>query len=190
MAKKAYDKFLKMAKDSFTSEKLLCEMLNKKHSFAFFVTSNEKQKDGVLKGWHIPDIQSRKKPNTTIEVKEDISSANTGNIAFESDGLKKLKKWAMAHKKNNMFIAYINHIDYHVDFFQCSHDVDKLRKELEWLCVLRPDCKELLGGDTGIKLWIIPLNVARSMISCVTTQIINIKENQIFANIAEIKLKR
>ena len=149
-----------MAKKSFLSESLLCEMLNQKHSYAFFVTEQEKQKEGVKKGWHVP------------EVKEDIRSSKTGNLAFESDGLYRLKKWAMAHKKHNMFIAYINHKDFHVDFFQCSHDVDKLRKELEWLCVLRPDCKEVQGGDTSLKLWIIPINVARSMVSCVTNQII------------------
>ena len=184
------ERFERMAKEAHESEDLVYHYLTVKHDMGFYLTPQDKQKKGIKKGWHVPDIQSHKRIQTTIEVKEDIRCGQSGNLAFESDCLERLKSWSIAHSKPNMFLAYINHKDFHVDFFQCGHDVDRLRKELEWLCVLRPDCKEVQGGDQGIKLWIIPLAVARSMICCVTPSIMSHSDNVGFSFIAKIKLQR
>jgi hypothetical protein len=89
-----------------------------------------------------------------------------------------------------MFLAYVNHRDFRVDFFKCGHDVDFLRKELEWLCVYRPDCKEVQGGDSGLKLWIIPLRVARIMKSNITSSIMNEVDEVAFSIVAKKKLYR
>ena len=114
----------------------------------------------------------------------------TGNLAIEEHCLQRLKAWSVAHKKPNMFLAYINHMDFRVDFFKCGHDVDYLRKELEWLCVFRPDCKETQGGDCGLKLWIIPLKVARSMQSNITSSIMGELDQISFSYISKKKLSR
>jgi len=68
--------------------------------------------------------------------------------------------------------------------------VDYLRKELEWLCAFRPDCKEVQGGDQGLKLWIIPLKVARSMKSNITSSIMGEMDQIAFSFVAKKKLQR
>jgi len=180
----------RMTQESQKSEELVCKYLEMKHGLGFHLSTSEAQKDGVSKGWHVPDIQCSSRIQTTIEVKEDLSCGKTGNLAFEEKCLVNLKRWSEAHSKPNMFLAYVNHKDFQLDVFQCGHDVNKLIKELEWLCVLRPDCKEVMGGDQAHKLWIIPLAVARSMVSCVTKSIISPDNNLVFSIIARKKLSR
>jgi hypothetical protein len=68
--------------------------------------------------------------------------------------------------------------------------VDYLIKELEWMCVFRPDCKVLHGGDQGLKLWIIPIKVARSLHSCVNHNLFKELDIAAFQYMAEKKLKR
>lgn len=184
------ERFKRMVKESEASEELVCHYLESKHQFGFYLVTSELQKLGKDHGWHVPDIHSTKNPKTTIEVKEDLMCGKTGNLAFEEHCLNRLKLWSTAHNKNNMFLAYINHKDFFVDFFMCGHDVDYLRKELEWLCVFRVDCKEVQGGDQGMKLWIIPLSVARTMKSCITSQIISHLDNKVFSSVAQKKLLR
>lgn len=183
-------RFERMTQESFLSEELVCHYLESKHAFGFYLLSHELQKQGINNGWHVPDIHSTKKIQTTIEVKEDLMCKKTGNLAFEENCLNKLKLWSIAHNKNNMFLAYINHKDFFVDFFKCGHDVDFLRKELEWLCVFRVDCKEVQGGDSGLKLWIIPLKVARTMKSNITSSIIGELDQLTFSFVAKKKLTR
>lgn len=183
-------RFERMTKQSKASEDLVCSYLELRHNLGFHLSTTQSQKDGVSKGWHVPDILCSSRENTTIEVKEDISCGKTGNLAFEEKCLINLKRWSQAHNKPNMFLAYVNHQDFQLDFFQCGHDVDKLIKELEWLCVLRPDCKEVMGGDQAHKLWIIPLKVARSMVGCTTKSIISIQDNFGFSIIAKRKLSK
>ena len=179
-----------MTEEAQASEELVCHYLESKHGFGFHLVSHELQKLGKDNGWHVPDIHSKKNPKTTIEVKEDLMCGNTGNLAIEEHCLLRLKAWSQAHKKNNMFLAYVNHRDFRVDFFKCGHDVDYLRKELEWLCVFRPDCKEVQGGDSGLKLWIIPLKVARSMKSNITSSIMGEMDQISFSFVAKKKLTR
>lgn len=183
-------RFIRMTEEAHASEELVCHYLESKHEFGFHIVSHELQMVGKKNGWHVPDIQSHKNPKTTIEVKEDLMCEKTGNLAIEEHCLLRLKAWAIAHKKNNMFLAYVNHLDYRVDFFKCGHDVDYLRKELEWLCAFRPDCKEIQGGDSGLKLWIVPLRVARSMQSNITSSIMTELDEVAFAIIAKKKLQR
>lgn len=183
-------RFQRMTQEAQASEELVCHYLESKHGFGFHLVSHELQKVGKDNGWHVPDIHSKKNPKTTIEVKEDLMCGKTGNIAIEEHCLLRLKAWSQAHKKANMFLAYVNHRDFRVDFFKCGHDVDYLRKELEWLCVYRPDCKEVQGGDSGLKLWIIPLKVARIMKSNITSSIMGELDQVAFSFVAKKKLTR
>lgn len=184
------ERFQRMAEESQNSEELVCNFLENKHQLGFYCTPHYEQKEATLKEWHIPDIQSEKKIATTIEVKEDLLCAETGNLAFEEEGLIRLKRWALAHNKMNMFLAYVNHLDYGLDIFKIGLDVDYLIKELEWICVFRPDCRVLYGGDQGLKLWIIPIKVARSLHSCVNRSLFKELDMMAFMYIAEQKLKR
>tara|TARA_R100000315_G_C5229390_1_gene140301 strand:+ start:567 stop:1139 length:573 start_codon:yes stop_codon:yes gene_type:complete len=183
-------RFLKMARDAEKSENLVCNFLENTHHFGFYMTSKKEQKNGISKKWHVPDIKSSKRIRTTIEVKEDFRSSKTGNVAIESDCLERLKNWSLAHQKTNMFLAYINHQDFQLDVLECGHLVDKLKKELEWLCVSRIDCKELMGGDTNLKLWIIPIYVLRSMLCNVTKALFTDDDMKVFREIAEAKLSK
>jgi hypothetical protein len=184
------ERFLRMAKESKNSEDLVCSYLEDKHQLGFHLSPQEAQKIGKEKGWHVPDIQCTKNPKTTIEVKEDLMCGKTGNLAFEEHCLARLKLWASSHNKSNMFLSYVNHKDYRVDYFKCGHDVDFLKKELEWLCAYRIDCKEVQGGDQGYKLWIIPLAVARTMKANVTKSIMNEVDLLAFSYVAKKKLQR
>ena len=184
------ERFQRMTLEAQASEELVCHYLESKHGFGFHLVSYDLQKVGKDNGWHVPDIHSKKNPKTTIEVKEDLMCGKTGNLAIEEHCLLRLKAWSVAHKKNNMFLAYVNHRDFRVDFFKCGHDVDFLRKELEWLCAFRPDCKETQGGDQGLKLWIIPLKVARSMQSNITSSIMGEMDQIAFSFVAKKKLIR
>ena len=184
------ERFERMAQAAQDSEQLVCSFLEWKHGLGFYCTPHDEQKEAIPKGWHVPDIQCEKRSPTTIEVKEDLMAAQTGNLAFEEEGLIRLKRWAMAHKKTNMFLAYVNHKDFGLDIFQIGMGVDYLIKELEWMCVFRPDCKVLHGGDQGLKLWIIPIKVARSLHSCVNHNLFKDLDMVAFQYMAEKKLKR
>jgi hypothetical protein len=184
------ERFQQMAKAAHKSEELVCSFLEWKHSLGFFITPHDEQKNGTSKGWHVPDIQCSNRLQTTIEVKEDMMCSKTGNIAFEEDGLVRLKRWAEAHNKPNMFLAYVNHLDFGLDVFKVGLDVDYLIKELEWICVFRPDCKVVQGGDQGLKLWIIPIKVARTLQSCVNNSLFTKMDMVAFRIIAKNKLAK
>ena len=184
------ERFERMAKESTTSVQLVRHWFDVQYGVSFQIIGDDEQIAGIEHGWHVPDLRCQDKPKLTIEVKEDLMCGKTGNLAIEEHCLLRLKAWSQAHKKGNMFLAYVNHCDFRVDFFKCGHDVDYLRKELEWLCVFRPDCKEVQGGDQGLKLWIIPLKVARSMKSNITSSIMGDLDQVTFSVIAQKKLLR
>ena len=177
-------RFLKMAEAAKKCENLVLHFLKLNHRLGFFLCKKEVQINGIKNGYHVPDIHNHKN-STTIEVKEDKSSKKTGNLCFEYNCIVNLKKWANAYNKKNMHLAYVNHHDYHIDFFQCGHKTDLLISELEWLCASDVRCKIVYGGDTNHKLYIIPIDVARIMHCNVTYEKFTHAEVSGFACIAK-----
>tara|TARA_R100000773_G_scaffold21827_1_gene19387 strand:- start:608 stop:1168 length:561 start_codon:yes stop_codon:yes gene_type:complete len=160
----------KMMDDSTCSEDFIVDVLEERYGGSFYTVSSEDQRDGIGRGWHVADIRSKEHPKVAFEVKEDFKSEDTGNLAFESYCLDGLRRWATYHKMKNVFLVYVNHRTYDVDVFDCAFDVDGLRKELEYLCAFDLRCSEKQGGDQMFKLWILPIDVAKTMKSCVTNR--------------------
>ena len=182
------DRFQRMAKDSKNSEELIMDWLCAQYGEQFELISEEVQIMGVEHGWHVPDLKHTQR-NLYIEVKEDKSSAITGNLAFEKHCISRLKRWASYHNAR-VLLAYVNHKDFHIDIFACNFDTGQLVKELDFLCAYRADCKELNGGDQLHPLWIIPLQVSRKMVSCITNQVMLQRPRRIFSELAKEKLIR
>jgi hypothetical protein len=179
-------RFLKMAAQSQTSEELVRDWLSAQYREEFVVVSTEEQIAGMEHGWHVPDLRHKKK-NLWIEVKEDLRASKTGNLAFEAACISRMKTWADYHKAR-VLIAYVNHRDFYIDIFAANYETDLLTKELEYTCAYRIDSHVKMGGDQLHKLWVIPIPVARKMVSCITNQVILASSRRMFSEIAKEKL--
>ena len=181
-------RFQKMVLNSATSEELIKHWISAQYGEDFEPVSTEQQIMGLEHGWHIPDLKHTKK-NLWVEVKEDIRAAQTGNLAFEANCLSRMKTWAQYHKAQ-VLMAYVNHKDFYIDIFAANFDTDLLTKELEYLCAYRADCTIKMGGDQPHKLWILPIPVARKMVSCITNHMILGHSRRLFSKVAKEKLRR
>jgi hypothetical protein len=156
-----------MFQASQKSEEFIRDVLIKRYDIPFNLVSTMDQRDGVARGWHVPDIHCPKY-NTHFEVKEDKLSADTGNLAFEAHCMDGMKRWWIANKPRSVLWVYINHKTFDIDIFDVGINNDGLYKELEYFCSFHPMCSERLGGDQMFKLWIVPLVIARKFKSCIT----------------------
>lgn len=183
-------RFERMARESTTSEELVRHWFHVQYGVSFYIVDEEEQKAGIEHGWHVPDLKCPDKPRLTIEVKEDIAAGKTGNLCFEIACIKRYKEWCIYHHKPDALLAIVNHHDFRVDVWTCGFDVDRLQKELEYLCAVRPDCNIKHGGDQGHPMYIIPINVARKMVTCITNQLMLERPRRIFSQLAKEKLQR
>lgn len=179
-------RFQRMVRLSQTSEELVRDWISAQYGEDFELISTKKQIDGMKHGWHVPDLKHTKK-NLWIEVKEDIAAAETGNLAFERVCIARMKRWANYHKAR-VLLAYVNHNDFYIDIFAMNFETDLLLKELEFLCASRIDCKIKVGGDQMHQLFIVPIPVARKMVSCITNQVILAASRRLFSEVAKEKL--
>ena len=184
------DRFERMAKESTTSVQLVRHWFDVQYGVSFQIIGDDEQIAGIEHGWHVPDLRCQDKPKLTIEVKEDLMADKTQNLCFELACIKRYKEWCIYHKKPNALFAIVNHHDYRIDVWTCGFDNDRLIKELEFLCAHRPDCNIKHGGDQAHPMYIIPINVARGMVSCITNQLMLERPRRIFADMAREKLKR
>ena len=183
-------RFERMAKESTTSEELVRHWFDVQYGVQFVIIDEEEQIAGIEHGWHVPDLKCPDKPRLCIEVKEDIMAEKTRNLCFEQSCLKRYKDWCIYHKKPDALFAIVNHHDFRVDVWTCGFDVDRLTKELEFLCATRPDCSIRHGGDQGHPMYIIPIRVARTMVTCITNQLMLERPRRIFSQMAKEKLQR
>ena len=183
-------RFEQMARESTKSEELVRHWFDVQYGVKFEIVDEDEQAEGAEHGWHVPDLRCPDKPRLCIEVKEDIMAGRTGNLCFEMSCLDKYKEWCVYHKKPDALFAIVNHNDFMVDVWSCGFDVDRLRKELEFLCAIRVDCSIRYGGDTLHPMYIIPIKVARKMATCITNQIMLERPRRIFSTMARDKLRR
>lgn len=179
-------RFQRMVRLSQTSEELVRDWISSQYGEEFELVPSEQQIAGMEHGWHVPDLKHTEK-NLWIEVKEDKSAAKTGNLAFERVCIARMKRWADYHKAR-VLLAYVNHKDFYIDIFAMNFDTDLLLKELEFVCASRIDCKVKMGGDQMHQLFIVPIPVARKMVSCITNQVIMAASRRLFSEVAREKL--
>jgi hypothetical protein len=181
-----HSRFQRMARESQTSEELVRAWISAQYGEEFVMVPTAAQIIGMENGWHVPDLKHNKK-NLWIEVKEDKRAGETGNLAFERVCMERMKRWAKYHKAR-VLLAYVNHKDFYIDIFAMNFDSDLLLKELEFVCASRIDCQVKIGGDQMHQLFIVPIPVARKMVSCITNQVIMASSRRIFSEVAKEKL--
>jgi len=183
-----HNRFQRMVKESQTSEELVRDWISSQYGEDFEMVSTESQIMGMKNGWHVPDLKHKSK-NLWIEVKEDIRACETGNLCFERVCIERMKRWADYHKAQ-VLLAYVNHKDFYIDIFAMGFDTNLLLKELEFVCAHRVDCKVKIGGDQLHQLFILPIPIARKMVSCITSQVILSHSRRVFSEVAKEKLMK
>ena len=180
--------FEEMAKHSLISEELVKDFLTTKFGLQFHCVPHLEQLAMISKDVHVPDILCVEKPHVAFEVKEDIRSRETGNLAFELDCLAKLRAWGWGSEVKNIYLIYINHYDFGIDVFELGMMGARLELELKAIAAKDYRCRLLAGGDSMHDLYIIPLGLARQMNSCLTKRFFDTVDLFLFAKAARQKL--
>jgi hypothetical protein len=150
-------RFHKMCDMAEVSEQLVADYMNEKSSNSkdFIIVDKATQKAGIKDGWHIPDLT--REDGKMVEVKEDFSSAWTGNIAIEKNCLERMLAYCDANDKPYPLLASVNHKEYSVLFFRTEGLLEQLdemaNKNQIWLTK---------GGDLDEWNYIVNLEFAKS----------------------------
>ena len=183
-------RFKRMSQESLLSEMLVRDFLDLKFPFQFHITPHDEQLAMVSKGIHVADIQCVEKPNVAFEVKEDIMSAKTGNLAFEILGLQRLRLWGLGAGIQHIFLMYVNHKDYCLDVFELGMFDAKLELELKALGNRDNRCRIVNGGDQYEPMYILPIELARTLECCRSSKFFTDVDMFLFSKSAKIRLKR
>ena len=140
-------KFEEAAKKSELSERVVRDFMNQVYSsHRFVIIEQQKQIAYARNGHHIPDIYCSN--GNWIEVKEDISSSKTKNLAFEVSCIRKLMLFADKFEQPIPYLAYVNHHNFKIQFFK----VEELLCSLDNL-VENGLAKKVIGGDNELELY-------------------------------------
>jgi len=184
------NRFKRMCEQSLISEMLVRDFLDLKFPFQFHITPHNEQLAFSSSGIHVADIQCVEKPNVAFEVKEDIMSSKTGNLAFEILGLHRLRLWGLEAGIQHIYLLYINHIDFCLDVFELGMYEAKLELELENLQIKNAKCRLVNGGDQYEPMYIVPLEIARSLNCCRSSEFFTDVDMFLFSKSAKIRLQR
>lgn len=154
------ERFLQMCDAAEKVESLVRDWMNIKtinnsHS-NFQIVDKEEQKAGIANQWHIPDLR-RESDGLMVEVKEDFSSAWTGNIAIEKNCLDRMIAYVEANNLKYPLLCSVNHKEYSILFFKTEGLQDKLAQFAR-----EGKCRLLQGGDRNEWNYIINLEFAKS----------------------------
>ena len=180
----------KMYQESLMSENLVKDFLTQKFNLQFHGVPHIEQKAMISKGIHVPDILCVEKPHVAFEVKEDLMSAQTGNLCFELKCFAQLRVWGWEQNIKNIYVLYINHIDFALDVFELGMGSARLEFELDTLASKDSQCRLVTGGDWNNELYVLPLEKARRLHSCITKRFFDDVDLFLFSKSAQIKLKR
>ena len=183
-------RFDRMCQESLISEKLIRDFLIKRYQLQFHLVPHKEQVAMSHSGFHLPDILCVEKPHVAFEVKEDIMSAKTGNLAFEMDCLTRLRRWGHGHGIQHIYLLYVNHKDFCLDVFELGMYDAKLDLELKSLSEKNKACKIVSGGDQMHPMYILPISLARSLDCCLSDKFFCDVDMFLFSKSAKNILKR
>lgn len=151
-------RFHKMCDMAEVSEQLVADYMNEKSSNSedFTIVDKTIQKAGIIEGWHVPDLQ--RNDGKLVEVKEDFSSAWTGNIAIEKNCVERMTDYVEANELQYPLLASVNHKEYSLLIFRTKGLIEKLNA----LCD-KGQARCVRGGDLGEWNYIINLEFAKTI---------------------------
>lgn len=187
---KKKNRFHQMCKESLISEELIRDFFNSKYQLQFHLVPTEEQLALSHTGLHVADMLCVEKPNVAFEIKEDILSAKTGNIAFEISCLTRLRRWGHGEGIQHIYLLYVNHKDYCLDVFELGMYDAKLDLELKSLSEKNKACRIVSGGDQMHPMYILPISLARTLNSCLSDRFFCPVEQFFFSKAAKSVLKR
>ena len=149
-------RFHKMCDMAEVSEQLVADYMNGKSSNSsdFVIVDKNIQKAGIIEGWHIPDLT--RDDGRMVEVKEDFSSAWTGNIAIEKNCLERMIDYCEANDLRYPLLASVNHKEYSIVIFRTEGLLEKLDAYAD-----RNQVRLVRGGDLNEWNYIVNLEFAK-----------------------------
>lgn len=157
MSKFTVKRFHKMCDMAEVSEQLVADYMNDKssNSYDFTIVDKTIQKAGIIEGWHIPDLT--RQDGRLVEVKEDFSSAWTGNIAIEKNCLERMIDYCEDNDLKYPLLASVNHKEFSVLMFRTEGLIEKLDAFVQ-----NNQARLLPGGDRDEWNYIVNLEFAKS----------------------------
>ena len=183
-------RFERMCRQSLASEILVRDFLHLKYPLQFHITPHEQQNAMGSKGIHVADILCVEKPHVAFEVKEDIKSGVTGNLAFEISGMQNLRRWGHGAGIQHIYLMYVNHKDFCLEVVELGMYSAQLDLELKALSERDKRCRIVAGGDQFHPIYIVPIHLARKLDSCRSTKFFNDVDMFLFSKTAKIRLQR
>jgi len=180
----------RMYEQSLVSESLVKDFLTQKFNLQFHCVPHLEQKSFVGKDMHVADILCVERPHVAFEVKEDIMSAKTNNLCFELGCLTRLRAWGWEHNIKNIYLLYINHVDFGLDVFELGMGAARLDFELDSLANKDSSVRLITGGDWNQEMYLIPIEKARALNACITKRFFDTVDLFLFSKTAMAKLKR
>lgn len=155
------ERFITMAKASEVVEQLVADWMNARtcitETGTFQRVDDNIQRMGVLNGWHIPDLE-RASDGKLVEVKEDLMSARTGNIALEKNCMERMIDYVEANGLNYPLMCSVNHKEFSILFFKMEGLMDKLDD-----LVRQGKCRLIPGGDRDEMNYVLSLSEAKKL---------------------------